>query len=69
MLTGTPLPYIERKIEDKMVCLFKQIQRVLELTLSRVQLARCSFLHYYYVLLKLLDSLHQPELLHRIPLL
>ena len=69
MLTGTQLPYIKREIEDKMVRLFKQVERVFGLVRSRVPFARTSFLNYYYVLFKLLDSLHQPELLHRIPLL
>ena len=52
-----------------MVRMFKQIERVFELTRSRVPFARTSILNYYYDLFKLLDSLHQPELLHRIPLL
>ena len=68
-LTGTPLPYIKREIEDKMIRLFKQLDRVFGLVRSRVPLARTSFLNYYYVLFKLLDYLQQPELLHRIPLL
>ncbi len=38
-LTGTPLPYIKREIEDKMVRLLKQIERVFELTRSREQIA------------------------------
>ena len=69
VLTGTPLPYIKREIEDKMVRLLKQIERVFALTRLRVQFARTSFLNYYYVVFKLLDSLRQPELLHRISLL
>ena len=68
-LTGTPLPYIKREIEDKMIRLFKQLDRVFGLVRSRVPVARTSFLNYYYVLFKLLDYLQQPELLHRIPLL
>ena len=69
MLTGTPLPYIKREIEDKMIRLFKQLDRVFGLVHSRVPFARTSFLNYYYVLFKLLDYLLQPELLHRVPLL
>ncbi len=53
--TGTPLPYINREIEDKMVRLVRPIERVFELTRSRVPLARTSFLNYYYVLFKLRD--------------
>ena len=69
VLTGTPLPYIKREIEDKMIRLFKQLERVFGLVRSRVPFARTSFLNYYYVLFKLLDYLQQPELLHRVPLL
>ena len=69
VLTGTPLPYIKREIEDKMVRLFKQVERIFAMTRSRVPFARTSFLNYYYVLFKLLDSLQQLELLQRVPLL
>ena len=69
VLSGTPLPYIKREIEDKMLRLFKQMERVFGLVRSRVPFARTSFLNYYYVLFKLLDYLLQPELLHRVPLL
>ena len=69
VLSGTPLPYIKREIEDKMLRLFKQMERVFGLVRSRVPFARTSFLNYYYVLFKLLDYLQQPELLHRVPLL
>ena len=69
VLTGTPLSYRTMEIEDKMVRLFKQVERVFELVRSRVPFARTSFLNYYYVLFKLLDSLQQPELLYRVPLL
>ena len=69
VLSGTPLPYIKREIEDKMIRLFKQLERVFGLVRSRVPFARTSFLNYYYVLFKLLDYLLQPELLHRVPLL
>jgi len=69
VLSGTPLPYIKREIEDKMIRLFKQLERVFGLVRCRVPFARTSFLNYYYVLFKLLDYLLQPELLHRVPLL
>ena len=52
-----------------MVRLFKQVERVFGMVRSKVPFARIGFLKYFYVLFKLLDSLHQPELLHRIPLL
>ena len=69
VLTGTPLPYIKREIEDKMVRLFRQLDRVFGLVRSKVAFARTSFLNYYYVLFKLLDALSQGELLYRVPLL
>ncbi len=69
VLTGTPLPYIKREIEDKMIRLFKQIERVFCEARPRAQIARTSFLNYYFVLFKLLDSLQQTDLLPRVPLL
>ena len=69
VLSGTPLPYIKREIEDKLVRMFKQMEQVFGLVRPRVPFARTSFLNYYFILFKLLDSLHQPELLPRIPLL
>ena len=69
MLSGTPLPYIKREIEDKMVRLFKQLDRVFGQVRSKVPFARKSFMNYYYVLFKLLDALNQSELLYRVPLL
>ena len=68
VLAGTPLPYIRREAEDKMIRLFKQIERVYASTQHRANFARNSFLNYYFVLYKLLESL-QPELLPRVPLL
>ena len=69
VLSGTPLPYIKREIEDKLVRMFKQMEQVFGLVRPRVPFARTSFLNYYFILFKLLDSLHQDELLPRIPLL
>ena len=69
VLSGTPLPYIKREIEDKLVRMFKQMEQVFWLVRPRVPFARTSFLNYYFILFKLLDSLHQTELLPRIPLL
>ena len=69
VLTGTPLPYIKREMEDKMVRLFRQLDRVFGLVRSKVPFARTSFLNYYYVLFKLLDAMSQGELLYRVPLL
>ena len=69
VLTGTPLPYIKREIEDKMVRLFKQLDRVFGLVRSKVPFSRTSFLNYYYVLFKLLDAMSQSDLLYRVPLL
>ena len=69
VLTGTPLPYIKREMEDKMVRLFRQLDRVFGLVRSKVAFSRTSFLNYCYVLFKLLDALNQSELLYRVPLL
>ncbi len=68
VLIGTPLPYIRREAEDKMVRLFKHIERVYGATRHRAHFPRKSFLNYYFVVCKLLESL-QPELLPRVPLL
>ena len=68
VLAGTPLPYVRREVEDKMVRLFKQVERVFGMTRPRASFPRTSFLNYYYVIYKLLESL-QPELLPRVPLL
>ena len=68
VLAGTPLPYIRREVEDKMVRLFKQVERVFGMTRHRASFQRTSFLNYYYVIYKLLESL-QPDLLPRVPLL
>ena len=69
VISGNPLPYIRREIEDKMVRLFKQLDRVFGLVRGRVPFARTSFLNYFYVMFKLLDALNQSELLYRVPLL
>ena len=68
VLAGTPLPYIRREAEDKMIRLFKQVERVFGTTRHRTNFQRTSFLNYYYVVYKLLES-PQPELLPRVPLL
>ena len=49
--------------------MFKQMEQVFGLVRPRVPFARTSFPNYYFILFKLLDSLHQDELLPRIPLL
>jgi hypothetical protein len=69
VLSGTDLPYIKREIEDKMVRMFKQLDRVFGRVRSKVPFARTSFMNYYFVLFKLLDALKQSELLYRVPLL
>ena len=68
VLAGTPLPYVRREVEDKIVRLFKQIERVFGTTRQMASFPRSSFLNYYYVICKLLENL-QPELLPRVPLL
>ena len=48
VLSGTDLPYIKREIEDKMVRLFKQLDRVFGQVRSKVPFARTSFMNYYF---------------------
>ncbi len=57
VLAGTALPYIRREAEDKMVMLLKQIERVYGATQHRANFQKTSFLNYYYVIYKLLESL------------
>ncbi len=52
-----------------MIRMFKQIERIFCDARPRVQFARASFLNHYFVVFKLLDSLHQTDLLPRVPLL
>ena len=68
VLGGTPLPYIRREAEDKMIRLFKQVERVFGMARQQANFQRTSFLNYYYVVYKLLEDL-QPDLLPRVPLL
>ena len=65
-MTGEEPPYIKREIEDKIVRMFKMIDRVW-CTVERD--IRRSFLNYYYILFKLLELMGQTELLSRVPLL
>ena len=59
-------PYINREIEDKIVRMFKMIDRV---WYSIERDRRRSFLNYYYILFKLLELMDQTELLPQVPLL
>ena len=65
-MTGKQPPYIKREIEDKIVRMFKMIDRVW-CTVERDR--RRSFLNYYYILFKLLELMDQSELLPQVPLL
>ena len=65
-VTGKQPPYIKREIEDKIVRMFKMIDRVW-CTVERDR--RRSFLNYYYILFKLLELMDQTELLPQVPLL
>ena len=65
-VTGKQPPYIKREIEDKIVRMFKMIDRVW-CTVERDR--RRSFLNYYYILFKLLELMDQSELLPQVPLL
>jgi len=60
------LPYIPRLLEEKLITFFKQIDRTFDsLFNSRKQ----SFMNYYYVIYKLLQSMGQYELMMHVPLL
>ena len=65
-VTGEQPPYIKREIEDKIVRMFKMIDRVWS-TIERDR--RRSFMNYYYILFKLLELMDQSELLPQVPLL
>ena len=65
-VTGRQPPYIKREVEDKIVRMFKLIDRIyINLEKDR----RRSFLNYYYILFKLLELMDQTELLPLVPLL
>jgi hypothetical protein len=66
---GKEPPYIKKEVEDKMIKLFKQIERAFATVKPTGWLARRSFLKCYNVLCKLLEMLYQDELLPQIPLL
>ncbi len=65
-VTGKQPPYIKREIEDKIVRIFKMIDRV---WCSIEGDRRRSFLNYFYILFKLLELMGQTELLPQVPLL
>ena len=65
-VTGKQPPYIKREIEDKIVQMFKMIDRI---WCSVERDRRRSFLNYYYILFKLLELMGQTELLPQVPLL
>jgi hypothetical protein len=65
-VTGKQPPYIKRDIEDKIVRIFKKIDRV---WYSIERDRRRSFLNYYYILFKLLELMDQTELIPQVPLL
>ena len=58
-------PYTKREIEDKIVRMFKIINRM---WCSIDKDTRRSFLNYYYILFKLLELMGQTELLPQVPL-
>ena len=65
-MTGKQPPYIKREAEDKIVRMFKMIDRVW-CTIERDR--RRSFLNYYYIVYKLLEFMDQQELMQQVPLL
>ena len=65
-VTGREPPYIRREIEDKMVRMFKQIDRIYD-AISHD--GRKSFLNYYYIIFKLLELMKETDLLPEVPLI
>ena len=65
-VTGREPPYIRREVEDKMIRMFKQIDRAYG-TVSHDK--RKSFLNYYYIIFKLLELMKETELLPKVPLI
>jgi hypothetical protein len=63
-ITGAPPPYIKREIEDKIVRMFKMIDRLWS---SIEKDKRMSFLSYYYIIYKLLELMGQTELMMQVP--
>ena len=65
-MTGKQPPYIKREIEDKIVRMFKMIDRLWS-TIEKDR--RMSFLNYYFIIYKLLVLMGQTELMLQVPLL
>ena len=65
-VTGQQPPYIQREIEDKIMRMFKMIDR---LWCGIAKERRISFLNYYYIIYKLLELMGQTELMLQVPLL
>ena len=65
-ITGAQPPYIKREIEDKIVRMFKMIDRLWS---SIEKDKRMSFLNYYNIIYKLLELMGQTELMMQVPLL
>jgi hypothetical protein len=63
---GQEPPYIRREVEDKMIRMFKQIDRIYG---GIDKDNRKSFLNYYYIIFKLLQLMKQSELLMKVPLI
>jgi hypothetical protein len=65
-MTGQQPPNFKREIEEKIVTMFKMIDR-LWCTIEKDR--RMSFLNYYYIIHKLLELMGQTELMLQVPLL
>ena len=65
-VTGREPPYIRREIEDKIVRMFKQIDRIYDAVSHD---GRKSFLNYYYIIFKLLELMKETDLLPTVPLI
>jgi len=65
-VTGCKPPYIRREVEDKMVRMFRQIDRIYG---AACHDKRMSFLNYHYIIYKHLELMNETELLPKVPLI
>jgi len=65
-VSGQEPPYIRRETEDKMIRMFKQIDRIYGVVNDG---QRKSFLNYYYIIFKLLEMMKETELLPKVPMI
>jgi hypothetical protein len=69
VVTGQEAPHIPKLREEKMLRMFRQIERAFANTPEALRSKRKSFLNYFYVVYKLLELMGETELMGRISLL